>query len=80
MTSADLSAGALAKAGRPMSARDRVREIAAILAHGVLRLKTWPANPPSPRLRRASPSEKPPRSPQISLDVRRDIGPHVADG
>jgi len=70
MTSADLSAEAATKAGRPLSARERMHEVAAVLAQGVLRLKTWPANAP----------ENPPESPQISLDVRRDISPHVSDG
>jgi hypothetical protein len=46
MPSADLSAEASAKAGRPLSSRDRFREVAALLAQGLLRLRTYPANQP----------------------------------
>ena len=49
MHTTDLSAGALAKADVPLSPQERLREIAAILAAGVLRLKTRPVSPPPGR-------------------------------
>ena len=70
MPSADLSAEASAKTGRPLSPKDRFREVAALLAQGLLRLRTYPANTP----------EKPPEFSKLRLDVRRDISPYVADG
>ena len=57
-------------AERPLSSKDRFREVAALLAQGLLRLRTYPVNA----------SEKPPEFSTIRLDVRRDISPDVADG
>ena len=55
---------------RQPTPQQRFAEIASLLARGILRLKTYPSNAP----------EKPPGSGRISLDVRRDISPYVADG
>ena len=56
-------------AERPLSPREHFHEFAALLARGVLRLRTYPSNA----------SQKPPEFSEIRLDVRRDISPHVAD-
>ena len=49
MHTTDLSAGALVRADVPLSSEERLHELAAILAAGVLRLKVHPESPPLSR-------------------------------
>jgi len=77
----DLAANGLPKADADLSPAERLQEIAAIFADGILRLRTRPESMPKPAP--AGPEigpEKTSDSAPISLDVRRDISPHVADG
>lgn len=57
-------------AERTLTPKDRFREVAALLARGLLRLKTYPPDA----------SKKSSESRGIRLDVRRGTSPHVADG
>ena len=80
-TTTGLCAGGFPKADADLSPAERLQEIAAILADGILRLRTRPESMPesAPSGPEGGP-EKLSDSAQISLDVRRDISPHVADG
>ena len=89
MHTTDLSARALVKADVPLSSEERLRELAAILAAGVLRLRARPestsADGPSAQAGttesgtsgREDAAEKLSESPRNCLDVSATPGTHV---
>ena len=75
MHTTDLSAVALAKADVPLSSDERLREVAAILARGVLRLRQ--AAPTSPGSRSSRTVENLSKQRQNGLDEGAETSPHV---